>query len=154
MENLEPKDTRDLLSSTQSRHLLYDVGRQERSSSSIPNEDANTSKIQLILYLIPVIGFFPSLWTLYRRQGSREQLATSRLSITLASAWLLGYLLLATGAATSDLFTLRLFILNSFLTSGYFLISVWLIIRLLQGRSKRLPGFSNFAERMLGKYLS
>lgn len=136
MENLEPKKTGDW------------------EKPPVPNEDAATSKAQLILYLIPVIGFFPSLWTLYRRQGSREQLATSRLSITLASAWLLGYLLLATGAATSDLFTLRLFILNSFLTSGYFLISVWLIIRLLQGRSKRLPGFSNFAERMLGKYLS
>ncbi|NDJ23894.1 hypothetical protein GS682_20055 [Nostoc sp. B(2019)] len=128
--------------------------RKATGTQWLPNEDAATSKAQLILYLIPVIGFFPSLWTLYRRQGSREQLATSRLSITLASAWLLGYLLLATGAATSDLFTLRLFILNSFLTSGYFLISVWLIIRLLQGRSKRLPGFSNFAERMLGKYLS
>jgi small-conductance mechanosensitive channel len=115
-------------------------------------EDTATSKRLLLLYLIPVIGFFPSLWTLSRRQGSREQLAASRLSITLGFTWMLGYLLLATGAATSDFFTLRLLILNSFLTSGYFLVSVWLIFRVIQGRSYRLPGFSSFAERILRKY--
>jgi hypothetical protein len=118
------------------------------------NEDATTSTLGLILYLIPVVGFFPSLWTLYRRSGSREQLSTSRLSITLALIWLLGYLLLATGAETSDFATLRLLILNTFFTSGYFLVSAWLIVRMAQGKSNRLTGFSSFAERVLGKYLS
>lgn len=117
-------------------------------------QDATGAKTQLLLYLIPVIGFFPSLWTLYRRQGTREQLAVSRLSITLAFTWLLGYLLLTTGATTSEFFALRILILNSFLTSGYFLVSVWLIIRLVQGKSHRLSGFSRFAERVLGRYLS
>ncbi|MBD2612132.1 hypothetical protein VF14_24410 [Nostoc linckia z18] len=120
----------------------------------MPNDPYPIPKIQLILYLIPIIGFFPSLWTLYRRQGGREQLAISRLSITLALTWLLGYSLLTTGAATSDFFTLRLFILNSFLTSGYFVVSIWLIFRLIQGKSGRLPGFSSLAERVVGKYLS
>ncbi|MFN6518922.1 MAG: hypothetical protein RMY29_031135 [Nostoc sp. CreGUA01] len=120
----------------------------------MPNPPCPMPKTQLLIYLIPIIGFFPSLWTLYRRQGSREQLVISRLSITLAFTWLLGYLLLSTGAATSDFFTLRLFILNSFLTSGYFLVSVWLIFRLFQGKSGRLPGFTTLAERVIGKYLS
>ena len=116
-----------------------------------PAPETATSKRLLLLYLIPVIGFFPSLWTLYRHEGSREQLAVSRLSITLGFTWMLGYLLLATGAATSDFFTLRLLILNSFLTSGYFLVSVWLIFRVIQGRSYRLPGFSSFSEGILRK---
>ncbi|WP_445638755.1 hypothetical protein [Nostoc sp. DSM 114161] len=120
----------------------------------MPDAQSPISKTQLLLYLIPIIGFFPSLWTLYRRQGSREQLAISRLSITLALTWLLGYSLLATGAATSDFFTIRLFILNSFLTSGYFLVSVWLILRVIQGKYGRLPGFTTLAERVVGKYLS
>ena len=119
------------------------------SSSSSPS-----SSTTILLYLIPVIGFFPSLWTLYRRQGSREQLTASRLSITLALSWLLGYILLTTGAATSEFLTLRLLILNSFLTSGYFLVSIWLIVHTVRGKSKRLPGLSNFAERVLGRYLS
>jgi len=114
-------------------------------------KDTDISKTQLILYLIPIIGFFPSLWTLYQRQGSRQQVTASRLSITLAFIWMLGYLLLTTGAAT-DFLTLRLLILNSFLTSGYFLVSVWLIFRVIQGKSSRLPGFSNLAERLWHKY--
>jgi hypothetical protein len=118
---------------------------------NLPRKDTNISKTQLILYLIPIIGFFPSLWTLYLRQGNREELAISRLSITLAFTWMLGYLLLTTGS-TTDFLTLRLLILNSFLTSGYFLLSVWLIFRVIQGKSSRLPGFSNLAERLWRKY--
>lgn len=151
MENLQPNNN-----SPASGHGDTDSSVSASSSlqSLIISEDSATPKTQLLVYLIPVIGFFPSLWTLYRRQGSREQLSTSRLSITLAFTWFLGYLLLATGAETSDFFALRLLILNSFLTSGYFLVSIWLIYRLIQGKSKRLPGFSRFAERVLGKYLS
>ncbi len=118
---------------------------------NLPPKDTDTSKTQLILYLIPIVGFFPSLWTLYHRQGSREQLALSRLSITLAFIWMLGYLLLTTGAAT-DFLTMRLLILDSFLTSGYFLVSIWLIFRVIQGKSSRLSGFSNLAERVWNKY--
>jgi hypothetical protein len=115
------------------------------------NEDKVASKRLLLLYLIPVIGFFPSLWTLYHRQGSREQLAVSRLSITLGFSWMLGYLFLSTGATTSDFFALRLLILNSFFTSGYFLLSVWLILRIIQGKSYRLPGLSGLSQRILRK---
>ncbi|MTJ16588.1 hypothetical protein [Dolichospermum sp. UHCC 0299] len=118
---------------------------------NLPAKDTDISKTQLILYLIPIIGFFPSLWTLYQRQGSRQQVTASRLSITLAFIWMLGYLLLTTGAAT-DFLTLRLLILNSFLTSGYFLVSVCLIFRVIQGKSSHLPGFSNLAERLWHKY--
>ena len=126
---------------------------------NLPPKDTDTSKTQLILYLIPIVGFFPALWTLYRRQGSREQLSVSRLSITLAFTWMLSYLFLTTGAGMpnatltlSDFLTLRLLILNSFLTSGYFLVSICLIFRVIQGKSSRLPGFSHLAERVLRKY--
>ena len=112
------------------------------------------SLLGMLIYVIPVIGFFPSLWTLYRREGSREQLRISHLSITLALTWILGYILLGTGASTSDFFALRLQILNSFVTSGYFIVSAWLIIRTFKGKSQRLPGFSQFAEKVVDKYLS
>ncbi len=140
MKNLEP--------------IGHSQFRVEDTRGGSPTGNQNSSTLLLLLYLIPVIGFFPSLWTLYRRQGSREQLSVSRLSITLGLVWLLGYLFFATGASTSELLALRLLILNSFLTSGYFLVSLWLMIRILKGQSKRLPGMSSFAERVLGKYLS
>lgn len=151
MKNLEHLDNPQLTGGG-------DEPERESNSSFTPSHPhpltPSSSTTLLLLYLIPVIGFFPSLWTLYCRQGSREQLAVSRLSITLALSWVLGYFLLATGAATSEFLTLRLLILNSFLTSGYFLVSIWLIVHTVRGKSKRLPGFSNFAERVLGKYLS
>ncbi|BAZ39585.1 hypothetical protein NIES4101_55390 [Calothrix sp. NIES-4101] len=115
----------------------------------------STSTLQLILYMIPIVGFFPSLWTLYSRQGTKEQLMASRLSITLALAWILGYLMLATGAEqTSDFLTLRLQVLNTFLTSGYFLVSLWLILNAVRRKKQRVPGFSRFAEQVLRKYTS
>lgn len=118
-------------------------------------ENSESKHLKLFFYLIPVIGFFPSLWTLYLggKSSSKQELAVSRLAVTLAGSWLLGYLLLAIGAETSEFLTLRLLILNTLLTSGYFLVSVWLIIRLISGKSIRLPGFSSLAERV-GKHLS
>ncbi|MBV9387275.1 MAG: hypothetical protein JOZ78_12700 [Chroococcidiopsidaceae cyanobacterium CP_BM_ER_R8_30] len=111
-------------------------------------------RLYLLVYLIPIFGFFPALWTLYRRQGNREQLTVSRLSVTLAGSWLLGYLLLGTAGEMSEFLTLRLLLLNTLLTSGYFIVSLWLMVRLYSRQSPRLPGFSRFAERVLGKYLS
>ena len=133
-----------------------------------PVDNPDLKHLQLFIYLIPIIGFFPALWTLYRdgkqptessdpmkpHQDSREQLTVSRLSVTLAGSWLLGYLLLGTGAEMSEFLTLRLLLLNTLLTSGYFLVTFWLMVRLWQRKSPRLPGFSSFAERVVGKYLS
>lgn len=146
-----------------------------------PVEKQNLKHLQMFCYLIPVIGFFPSLWTLYhygnRRskcrgdlllhpsvtessdpmkpdQASREQLAVSRLSVTLAGTWLMGYFSLGVGASTTEFLTLRLLMLNSLLTSGYFLVSIWLMVRLSSRKSVRLPGFSRLAERVVGKHVS
>lgn len=126
----------------------------ELPSPASPASPAPPAPEALVFYLIPVIGFFPSLWTLYRRNGCREQIAVSRLSVTLGLTWLFGYFLLMTGASATDFFTLRLLILNSFLTSGYFLVSLWLIILTVRGKFKPLPGFTQLFERVLGKYLS
>jgi hypothetical protein len=119
-----------------------------------PLENQDLKRLQLFVYLVPVIGFLPALWTLYRRQGTREQQAVSRLSVTLALGWLLGYILLSAGAQTSEFWTLRLLFLNSLLTSGYFLVSIGLMVRLWQGKLPRLPGISRIAEGTVRKHLS
>ncbi len=129
--------------------MALSVSNFEPDQNSQLSPKETTSVILLLIYLIPVVGFFPSLWTVYRRSGSREQITISRLSITLAMSWLLGYFLLGTGAATSDFLALRLLILNSFFTSGYFLVSIWLMVRIVKGKSQRLPGFSRFADRFI-----
>ncbi|MEQ8997547.1 MAG: hypothetical protein RID53_13725 [Coleofasciculus sp. B1-GNL1-01] len=117
-------------------------------------DNQNLQRLQLFAYLLPVIGFFPALWTLYRRQGTREQQAVSRLSVTLAFAWLVGYILLLSGAQLTEFWSFRLLFMNTMLTSGYFLASVWLMVRLGQGKLPRLPGISQVAEGKVRKHLS
>ncbi|NES86712.1 MAG: hypothetical protein F6K10_38185 [Moorea sp. SIO2B7] len=118
-----------------------------------PFKEQKLKQIQLFIYLIPVVGFFPALWTLYRHKGSREQQSVSRLSVTLALIWLLAYCLLWVGAGqTSELLTFRLLFINSLLTSGYFLVCIGLMIRLWQGKSPRLPGISRIADKVVSKH--
>ena len=64
-----------------------------------PFENQDFKRLQLFLYLVPVVGFFPALWTLYRGQGTRQQKNLSRLVVTLALGWLLGYILLGAAQA-------------------------------------------------------
>ncbi len=118
-----------------------------------PLQEQKLIQLKLYIYLIPVLGFLPALWTLYWRKGSGEEQKVSRLSITLAGTWLLGYALLWTGAWQTDHFlTLRLLFLNSMFTSGYFLLSFALMIRLWRGKSARLPWISRIAERVFNKH--
>jgi hypothetical protein len=89
-----------------------------------PLENRDLKRLQLFVYLIPVIGFFPIPMDTVLPSGTREQQAVSRLSVTLAFSWLLGYILLSTGGQISEFWTLRLLIMNTMLTSGYFVVSV------------------------------
>ena len=120
-----------------------------------PYREQDLKHLQLFIYLIPVVGFFPALWTVYRHQGSHEQQRVSRLSITLALSWLLAYSLLATGTIqTSGYLTLRLLFINSLLTTGYFLVCLSLMIRLWQRQPLRLPFVSQMAEGFVRRHLS
>ncbi|HEY9676245.1 MAG TPA: hypothetical protein V6D11_32685 [Waterburya sp.] len=121
-----------------------------------PIENQDLQRLQLFVYLIPVFGFFPALWTLYRRQGTRDQQAVSRLSVTLALGWLLGYIVLSAGAGAqiSEFWTLRLLFTNTLLTSGYFVVSLGLMVRIWQRKPPRLPGISRIAEETVRKHLS
>jgi hypothetical protein len=117
-----------------------------------PFENQSIRHIQSFIYLIPVLGFFPALWTLYRRNGNREQRVTSRIVIKLALGWLFGYLLLGTAAQTTDVQVLPLLIISSLLTSGYFLVNIWLMVRLWQHKSLRLPGLGGSSDRLRPHY--
>lgn len=157
---------------SQSSKILNQSDRRVRSryaASSWADEDLNApppaltpedlenkdlAHLGLFFYFLPILGFFPALWTLYRHQGSREQNAASRLAITLAFGWLLGYIFLETSARSSELLTIPLLLMSSVLTSGYFVVNIWLMVRLWQRRPLRLPGVSQVAEEIVGKHLS
>jgi hypothetical protein len=91
------------------------------------------------------------MWAIYRCQRNKRQLAVCRLSVLLAFTWLSVYLGLNVGADLSGASAvgLRLLFLNSLATSGYFMVSLWLMVLLWQKKSLRLPGFSILAERTI-----
>ncbi len=109
------------------------------------------SRLETFLYLTPVVGLLPSMWAIYRCQRNKRQLAVCRLSVLLAFTWLSIYLGLNVGADLSGASAVgfRLLFLNSLATSGYFMVSVWLMVLLWQRKSLRLPGFSVLAERTI-----
>ncbi len=118
-----------------------------------PLEHPENQHIGLFVYWVPVIGVFPALWTLYRRQGTPQHLHSSRLAVTLALGWLLGHLALEAGSSASEIGRIPLLLGSSILTTSYFIVCFGLMIRLWQRQPLWLPGISPLAER-LGKYLS
>lgn len=97
-------------------------------------------RLKISMYLTPAIGLIPALWRLYRKEGDREERSVYRLSVNLALTWLIIYILLWLGATeTPAIVTFRLLYLNGLLSSGYFLVCIILMVRILQGKSITLP---------------
>ncbi len=119
-----------------------------------PSKSPDLGRVRLFVYLVPVIGFLPALWTLYRRQGDAQQQAVSRLAVTLAFSWLLGQILLGMGFQASESITLPLLLISSVLTTTYFILNFGLMMRVWQRQPLWLPGLSQIAERFLKKHLS
>lgn len=130
--------------------LLPDISTEP----ALHKELAALDRLETFLYLTPVIGLFPSLWAIYRRQRDKRQLAVCRLSVFLAFTWVTLYLSLDVGAdlaGSSTPLAVRLLFANGLATSGYFLTSLWLMVLLWQQKSIRLPGFSALAEQTIDK---
>ncbi|GAB4527140.1 MAG: hypothetical protein Tsb0014_07720 [Pleurocapsa sp.] len=93
--------------------------------------------LKLWIYLLPIVGVIPAVWTLYRQQGDRQQQNTSRLAINLLLVWLASYVLLSLGAeGATDSLAFRLLYVNTLLTSGYFITCTVLMLRLRRLKTK------------------
>ncbi len=112
-----------------------------------PDDAPDVYRLKFFFYLVPVLGFFPALWTLYQKTGTRQEREISRTAVTLALGWLVSYTLLSTGAQASESLTLPLLITSSLVTSGYFVTNLWLMVRLLQRKPVQLPGRGRHRDR-------
>ena len=107
--------------------------------------------LQLWIYLLPIVGIIPAIWTLSQNKGNREQLKASRLSITLALTWIIIYSFMSLSVnRASDILAFRLLYLNALLTTGYFITCTVLMLRLRKGALSRLFKIGKFAERDRG----
>ena len=121
-----------------------------------PTGEDRLKQLRLYLYFVPVLGFFPALWQLYRRQGDRHEQQASRLAVILMFGWLLTYLGLAWGGhQLSGTTAFRVMFLNSLWTSGYFLSCFYLMVRVWQKAQKpTLPAIDRLANDLERKYFS
>lgn len=117
--------------------------------------DQTEQYITLWIYLLPIVGAIPAIWTLYLSQKYREtkrndleggdatalsnisnqnyyeRQKVSRWSVTLILVWLSSYCLLSLGAAnTSGIIAFRLLYTNAILTTGYFVACTVLMFNL------------------------
>lgn len=111
-------------------------------------------RLHLFILVTPLIGFFPALWTLYRRQGTPEEKAVSRLAITMALVWLAGHFVFEAGALASETGAIPVLLASSLLTTSYFLISLGLMMRIWRRQPLWLPVISRLSEQFFGKHLS
>ncbi len=118
-------------------------------------------RMRIYLYLVPVFGVVPSLWTLYgkapaageeidRTSEEAQVQAASRLSVLIGLGCISAIALLGAGAATqsSQMASLRFLLASSFIGSGYFLLSLVLMFRVAKGQSIRIPGVSQLSRRL------
>jgi hypothetical protein len=121
---------------------------QIRETVSASIDDGQAHRLRLFIYLVPVVGFFPALWTLYRGRSSKDERAVSRLVVTLSLIWIIGVTLLNSGAQTVDSAALPLMISSTLLTSGYFVANLWLMMRLWQRKRLKFPIISRLGDRL------
>lgn len=116
-------------------------------------EDRTLKRLLLFIYLVPVFGVVPAIWTLNRRDSDRKQREVSRVAVIVGTAWLLGAFLLTSGVAISNAenaqgMGISLLLFNTVLTSGYFLNNFWLMVRIWRRQPLNIPGI-----KYITKYL-
>lgn len=103
--------------------------------------------LMLLLYLMPVFGVGPALWTLSQPERPKAERALSRMAIKLMAAWFAGTVMLDVGVENVEGLKLPLLIASSVFTSGYFVLNLGLMLRLWQGRTIDLPLFGRVSRR-------
>lgn len=104
----------------------------------------DSSPVRVSLYLLPIVGTLPALWTLYHKPENPRERQVSRLGLLLALSWLIAYSCLGIGSnlIPSTIWSVRFLYLDGLITSGYFITCFVLLIRLWRGKTPKVPGIS------------
>jgi hypothetical protein len=105
-------------------------------SESDPFYEGKLQKMQLMVYLVPVLGALPGLWTLlYRTQASPRERSVSRLSVTLTLGWAIIYVMLWLSADRwAEVGSFRSLYANGILTTGYIVACLAMMAKIWQGK--------------------
>ncbi len=110
------------------------------------------NRLLLFTYLVPGFGMVPALWTLTRSKSDRRHRAMSRLALTLGLTWALGCLVFNTSGITMSengtSVQMTMLLLNSVFTSSYFVVSLWLMVRLWKRQTFDIPVLGSIAKHL------
>ncbi|APB34259.1 hypothetical protein GlitD10_1933 [Gloeomargarita lithophora Alchichica-D10] len=108
----------------------------------------DTTRLRLLFYLLPVVGLVPAVGNLLTNWSrSPVERDLSRSVITITSLWLVTYVLGGSLAQQESLGVPAL-LMSSVATSGYFILQLWLMVRVWRGQSLKLPGVTRLARRL------
>jgi hypothetical protein len=123
-----------------------------------PFERADQQRLRLFLYLVPLVGLLPAGVNLYLQRGKpepdadqrsqRQDLQVSRQAVSLAMAWFLALALVNLAGLLGESPPITIPLLNSVLTSGYFIANFWLMVQLGRGKRPVLPGLGPIRDRL------
>lgn len=111
------------------------------------SEDFSSQEIrslQLLLYLMPIFGIIPAIWSLSRSGSSPQERNLSRMAIRLALTWFAGYLLFDTASQATG--QLPILLASSLFTSGYFVLNLIVMLQLWQKKTVQLPFFGRVSR--------
>jgi hypothetical protein len=95
--------------------------------------------LKLMLYFMPVFGIIPALWSLNREDSTKSERNASRIAVKLALTWFASYMLFDVSAQNIEALHVPLLLTSSLITSGYFVMNLWLVILLWQRKSVDVP---------------
>jgi len=129
-------------------HPRYTVSNFTPPPAAPPPAANRLETLKLLIYLVPVFGTVPAALSMARATASPRERAVSRLVLTLAFSWLALYVALGAGSELAPGLALRLLVTNLLVTTGYTVTSLGLMVRLLQGKPVKLPGFTRLSQRL------
>jgi hypothetical protein len=105
-------------------------------SESDPFYEGKLQKLQLMAYMVPVLGALPGLWTLlYRSRPSSRERSVSRISVTLTLAWAILYVMLwLSSDRWAEVGSFRSLYANGILTTGYIVACLAMMLKIWRGK--------------------
>ncbi len=113
----------------------------------LDRQESDFRNLKLMLYFMPIFGIVPALWSLNRVGSTRAERNASRVAMKLALTWFASYLLFDVSANNIEALHIPLLLTSGLITSGYFVLNLWLVILLWQRKSVDLPFFGR-VERL------
>jgi small neutral amino acid transporter SnatA (MarC family) len=110
----------------------------DNPKTTAKSRSAPPSKLWMYASLVPVFGVVPSLMVLSRDRSNQAARNVSKASILLALIWLSTYTMLG-GDHSGDSFNISIELFKGTLTSGYFMVCIWLMFKLYKGQNVSLP---------------